>query len=277
MNTNQEKTKPLGGKAYGSIGHLPGSRVGPGDHTINPGQAAICLEKARKGDLVIVTEKLDGSNVAVLRQGDAIVPLIRAGWPANTSPYEQHQLFWRWALENQWRFLATLQDGERLCGEWLAQAHGTRYDLRGRDPFVAFDLIANGERLPYAAFQDRIAPGFFFMPAALHWGPAAYPIESALAELGERGHYAALDLAEGAVWRVETRGKFNFIGKYVRPGKVDGSYLVETVDGVQRQLPATWNWRPSPSALDEDGKEVRHDRSHRQRYPGPHQRPGLQL
>ncbi len=30
--------KPLGGPAYGSIPHQPGSRLGPGDHTILPGQ-----------------------------------------------------------------------------------------------------------------------------------------------------------------------------------------------------------------------------------------------
>lgn len=30
--------KSLGSKAYGHIPHLPGSRLGSGDHTIEPGQ-----------------------------------------------------------------------------------------------------------------------------------------------------------------------------------------------------------------------------------------------
>lgn len=43
--------KILGFKAYGSIPHLPDSRMGPGDHHCAPGQAKICavsLEKAVK-------------------------------------------------------------------------------------------------------------------------------------------------------------------------------------------------------------------------------------
>ena len=36
--------KPLGRKAYGSIPHLPGSRIGPGDHHCHEGQRRIGLE-----------------------------------------------------------------------------------------------------------------------------------------------------------------------------------------------------------------------------------------
>jgi hypothetical protein len=39
------------------------TRLGPGDWSLNEGQARICLEKPRKGDRVTVTEKLDGSNM----------------------------------------------------------------------------------------------------------------------------------------------------------------------------------------------------------------------
>ena len=39
--------KPLGRKAYGSIGHLPNSRLGPGDHAVPEGIARICTERLR--------------------------------------------------------------------------------------------------------------------------------------------------------------------------------------------------------------------------------------
>jgi len=39
--------KPLNQKAYGSIPHLPGSRLGPGDYSIGEGQARIATEKLR--------------------------------------------------------------------------------------------------------------------------------------------------------------------------------------------------------------------------------------
>src|SRR5881227_2938055 len=84
-------TKPLGIKAYGSICHLPGSRLGPGDHKLNPGQAKILTKKARdKHDVVIVQEKLDGSNVAVARVNCMLTPIGRAGYRVISSKYEQH-------------------------------------------------------------------------------------------------------------------------------------------------------------------------------------------
>jgi hypothetical protein len=61
-----EQKKPLGIRAYGSIGHLPGSRLGTSDRSVPPGQAAICTTRPRDShDVVIVQEKLDGSCTAV--------------------------------------------------------------------------------------------------------------------------------------------------------------------------------------------------------------------
>src|SRR5438128_3435177 len=42
-----ERRKPLGMKNYGHIAHLPGSRMGPGDHSCELGQARIATLKAR--------------------------------------------------------------------------------------------------------------------------------------------------------------------------------------------------------------------------------------
>jgi hypothetical protein len=138
---NLENKKPLGGKSYGHIAHLPGSRMGPGDHKCHEGQKHIATEKPRdRHDLVIVQEKLDGSNVAVARLDGMLFPLSRAGYLAGSSPYEQHWRFAEWVYANQDRFMLVLQNGERLCGEWLMQAHGTRYSLK-HEPFVAFDLM----------------------------------------------------------------------------------------------------------------------------------------
>lgn len=228
--------KPLGSKAYGHIGHLPGSRMGPGDHRLNEGQDRIATLKARdKHDTIIVQEKLDGSCVAVARINGALVPLQRAGYPAASSPYEQHHLFADWVWQNQSRF-DVVHESERIVGEWLAMAHGTRYDLTDRDPFVAFDLMRGPERMTVAEFRDRIF-GNFRSPATLGLGPTT--IEAAMKALGTFGHYGALDRAEGAVWRVERSGKVDFLAKYVRPDKVDGSYF---------EGEPTWNWRPEKAA-----------------------------
>jgi hypothetical protein len=235
--------KPLGHKNYGSIPHLPGSRMGPGDHHCHEGQAAIATSKARKGDTIIVQEKLDGSNVGVALKDGQVLALGRAGYLAQSSQYEQHQLFASWVRENEERFRAVLREGERLVGEWLAQAHGTRYALK-HEPFVAFDLMRGIERATFHEFTERIAPGGFTSPRWLSIG-GPYPVEAALEDLriipsGTFGFHGALEPVEGAIWRVEREGRVDFLVKYVRPEKVDGKYLPERNGGE-----SIWNWRPT--------------------------------
>ena len=240
------KKKPLGRKNYGSIPHLPNSRIGPGDHKCHEGQERIATVKARdKHDEIIVQEKLDGSNVGVARVGDTIIPIGRAGYTAISSPWLQHRLFSNWAYENTERFMAVLNDGERLVGEWLAQAHGTIYFLQ-HEPLVVFDLMIGKGRLIYDDFFERVG-GDFVMPHLIHRGDPI-TVEKAMKELGEHGHHGAVGPVEGIVYRVERNklvdrqsGKrrriVDFLVKYVRPDKKDGIYL-ENVSGGD----PIWNW-----------------------------------
>lgn len=229
--------KPLGGKAYGSIPHLPSSRLGPGDWSCPEGQQRICWERARDGqDRIIVTEKLDGSCCAVANIAGAIVPLVRAGYPARTSPHLQHHLFADWVAERAIRIAMVLEPGQRIVGEWLAQAHGTRYLVRC--PFVAFDLFQGRERAPHDAFLDAAGGCGFVTAAVLHDGGPIH-LDAILPMLASSRHHA-LDPVEGAVWRVERRGRFDFIAKWVRPDKQDG-YLLPEMSG---QAPV-WNWWPA--------------------------------
>lgn len=234
--------KPLGIKNYGSIAHLPNSRLGPGDHCCHEGQARIATLKTRdKHDLVIVQEKLDGSNVGIARIGNLIYPLTRAGYIANTSPYEQHHKFHGWVMRNFLRFMTLLKDGERLCGEWLAQAHGTRYELT-YEPFAAFDLMRGPERALYSELRERLEVVDIDHPHLIHIGAEAISVEEVMKRLGVYGHHGALDPVEGAVWRVERKGKVDFLVKYVRPDKVDGVHLPE-VSGVG----PVWNKYKGPT------------------------------
>lgn len=235
--------KPLGIKAYGHIPHLPGSRMGPGDHMIEVGQARIAQYKVRdKNDRVIVQEKLDGSCVSVAKVNGELIPLSRAGYRAVTSKYEQHILFHDWAMAHWDRFNRLLQEGERVVGEWLAQAHGTRYDLEGVDPFVPFDLMRGSVRATWAEASERTARLGFSTPAVINDGVRPITAEEAMLTLRKYGFYGAKDPVEGAVWRVERRGAVDFLAKYVRPDKVDGLYLPETAEAVTAE--PIWNWRP---------------------------------
>ena len=212
--------------------------MGPGDHKCHEGQARIATEKVRdRHDQVWVQEKLDGSCVSVAKLNGELVPLGRAGYRAITSPFPMHHLFHDWAIANSARFDALLAEGERVVGEWLAQAHGTRYDLTSREPFVAFDLMTGGTRLSLPETTRRFGEVELATPTLIGTGPTS--IDAALDALGTFGTYGALDPVEGAVWRVERRGVVDFLAKYVRPDKVDGSYL----DSVTGEEPV-WNWRP---------------------------------
>jgi hypothetical protein len=236
--------KPLGIKNYGSIAHLPGSRMGSGDHSCNEGQKRICNEKARdKHDRIIVQEKLDGSNVGICKVRGQILPLTRAGYNANTSPYEQHHKFAYWVTQNYARFDAMLHEGERCVGEWLLQAHGTRYELP-HEPFVLFDIMRGTERALFEEVQSRARD--FVLPKVVRIGEPM-SIAEAMESLGKYGGHGALDPIEGAMWRVERNEiskkstgvriwRVDFLAKYVRPDKADGCYL-ESVTGK----PTVWN------------------------------------
>jgi len=217
--------RPLGHKSYGHIPHLSGSRLGPGDHKIEPGMESIATVKTRdRHDLVIVQEKLDGSNCAVAKINGQIIALTRAGYTALSSPYSQHHYFDTWVRQNKDRFDAFLSEGERVVGEWLLQAHGTRYNLY-HEPFVVFDIMKDGhKRLTVDAMQARVAPYGFVMPNLLHCGPAI-SIERVINLLGLYSGHGAIDTIEGAVWRIERKGEVDFLCKYVRQDKIDGYYL----------------------------------------------------
>ncbi len=239
----QHDDKPLGIKAYGSIAHIPGSRMGPGDHACSPGQARIATTAVRdKHDRVYVQEKLDGSCTSVAKVNGEIIPLGRAGYRAISSPYEQHRLFHDWAMYNWERFNDLLYEGERAVGEWLAQAHGTRYDLNGREPWVMFDIMREHERMSVRGLYVRAHDQHFATPALLKMEPTT--VESAMLCLGTYGNYGALDPCEGVVYRVERDGKVDYLVKWVRPDKVDGCYLPETEAGKAAGITEPiWNWR----------------------------------
>jgi len=240
--------KPLGINNYGTIPHLIGSRVTIGDKHCHEGQVRIATEKVRdRHDDVIVTEKLDGSNCGVCLLNGEIIALTRAGYRAETSPYEQHWHWNNWVKSNESRFRYVLKEGERIVGEWLMQAHGTRYNLM-HEPFVVFDLMREHTRLCYDEMISRTIG--FSHPKILHRGNRPLSIEASLNILGEHGWHGAVDLAEGCVWKIERKGQVDFMCKFVRPDKVDGVYLPQ----ISKKDPV-WNWYPYGYVLSDKMEE----------------------
>lgn len=247
--------KPLGMKSYGSIGHLPNSRMGPADHAVTEGMARIVTEKTRdKFDSIVVQQKLDGSNVSVAKVDGKILALGRAGYLAQTSPFVQHQLFAEWVRAREKRFDYLLDEGERVVGEWLLIAHGTRYDLIGgvESLFAPFDIMIGQNRIFAQDVISRCEDARFVPIPILMWGPVS--VENAMDALVNYYTYPQLpyltrtdtpwiplDEPEGIVYRVQRDDPtkdfpvVDFLAKYVRPDKVDGKYLDREV----------WNFDPS--------------------------------
>lgn len=234
--TPEKPDKPLKAKAYGSIGHLPNSRMGPADHHVHEGQALICTVKPRKGDRIIVSEKLDGSCMSVAKINGELVPLTRAGYRATDVLFEHLRAFVPYVEQHLDQFATLLNEGERVVGEWIPMAHGTIYDPRHLmfSPFVAFDIFREGKRILWDEFNQRIGEVEMRRAFRIHDGPEPCTVGFALQSLRVPdedlashgyGYHGALEDVEGAVWRVEREGRVDFLAKYVRPEKIDGKYF----------------------------------------------------
>lgn len=238
LKTLNRKTKILSIKAYNSIPHLPGSRLGESERKIDQNKVRMLTsESVNDTDIVIVQEKLDGSCVCAYRRNGEVLALGRDGDLASESPNYSRQLWSDWVDDNQDRFLKILSEGERICGEWLALVHGTHYKLT-HEPFVAFDLFdANNTPYSIKELERRCAEVKFTTPLLVHkGGPCA--IEKALESL-DSSYHGAIDEPEGLVFRLERGDRLLFRAKYVRKDKVDGCYLPEKTD-----LKEVWNWHP---------------------------------
>lgn len=237
------KRKPLQQKAYGSIPHLSSSKLGPKDYHIDAGQEKILTQKVRdKHDVIIVQEKLDGSNVAVAKIDGQIIPMVRAGYIAWSSPWEQHQYFCRWVQKREKLFDKILNPGEWLSGEWLLQAHGIRYQISNENLlFRPFDLFTGKrnkkgtkERLCFMELRDRIHLQDDILPLRAIHENQSISLDNALIQL--RKFLQLQNESEGLVYRCERNGNFDFIAKYVKKSHVTGKYLFDKEP--------IWNYNP---------------------------------
>lgn len=218
--------KPFPWKNYGSIGHLPNSKLGPSDSSIPLGQAKICLEKKRDNkDKIIIQEKLDGTNVGVARLDGKLFPINRSGHLCVDAPRKMHRMFHDWVMSNQSKF-DFLKDGYRVCGEWLVLAHGIKYKLP-HEPFVAFDIIeGNSNRVNYNDFINLIN-GNLITPNTISTDEPM-SVEKALSLVDISIHGSQEDI-EGLVYRVERNGKVDFLAKYVQSSHIPGKYFNEEI------------------------------------------------
>jgi len=232
--------KPFNKKNYGSIPHLSSSKLGKGDHYINDGQERILTVKTRdKYDIVYAFEKYDGSNIGIGKINNQIIPLTRSGYKANSSPYKQHHMFNDWVYKNISLFMELLDNGERITGEWLAQAHGIRYDIKN-DPIIFFDYFnTENQRMNYDFLIDHCYKKFDIpLVRLLHKGGPIKPT-NLLDKLNEKTDTIKSHCdPEGIVYRVERNNKVDFLAKWVRH-----DYNPGVLFSGKKESEYIWNWK----------------------------------
>ncbi len=220
--------KPLNRKNYGSIPHLSSSKLGEMDYFIHEGQERILTEKVRdKHDTIFVFEKYDGSNVGIGKKDGNIFALTRSGYEASTSPYKQHHLFSDWVYKNVMKWMDILENGERITGEWLAQAHGLKYNIEV-EPIVFFDHFNPENQRSQFDYLGELAIMYGLqLPRMLHRGKAIATNELLpTLNTGTEG-ICSIEAPEGMVYRVERKGKVDFLAKWVRSDFEAGKYIID--------------------------------------------------
>lgn len=215
--------KPLNRKNYGSIPHLSNSKLGEKDYFIHEGQERILTQKKRnKHDTILVFEKYDGSNVGIAKKNGKIYALTRSGYEAKTSPYKQHHLFSDWVYERENVFSDLLKEDERVVGEWLMQTHGLIYNIE-QEPIVFFDYFnAKSERQEFEVLKQTGLP----LPRILQKGDAISVEElKPILNLKTDTIWSKED-PEGMIYRVERKGKVDFLAKWVRSDFEAGKYCI---------------------------------------------------
>lgn len=215
--------KPLNRKNYGSIPHLSNSKLGEKDYFITKGQERILTQKKRdRHDNILVFEKYDGTNVGVAKKDGKIFALTRKGYEAITSPYKQHHEFSKWVDLRSDMFNKLLNNGERFVGEWLYQAHGLIYDI-SQEPIVFFDYFnSHNKRYAFKELQKMGLP----LPRLLHKGDSRR-VEDLIPVLNlKTNSIRPKENPEGMVYRVERKGKVDFLAKWVRKDFQAGKYCI---------------------------------------------------
>ncbi len=220
--------KPLKQKNYGSIPHLSSSKLGIGDHYISIGQEKILLEKARDSkDQIFSFEKYDGSNVGICKVENKIHAITRSGYLANTSPYKQHHLFSEWVSRNEKKFSDLLNEGERICGEWMIQIHSLEYELK--TPIIFFDKFhRNNKRSSVQDFLNTCDKYELTAPRLL--ATIIMPLNNLITLLSTKSDFAkSKDLPEGIVFKCERNGGLDFMAKWVRSDFEAGSKMDQEI------------------------------------------------
>lgn len=221
--------KLLGYKPYTSIGHLIESRLGEKDRHVDQKTNDFLTKNYNPNTprVIYIEEKMDGSNVCVARFENQIVTVGRSGYDCSDSNQKQHRMFHAWVIENKEKFEKLLvNNDDRVCGEWMALAHGSIYNKSHfSQPFLIFDLfLGKNNRVSVEQRRSMVESVGLENAPLLGKFTESISVENALSLLSNPD-------AEGVVYKCEMPQKNSvyskpwMIAKVVKSDKVDGKFL----------------------------------------------------
>ena len=181
-------SKPISGKIiprnFGNIKHLNGSRLkDSGDTLLDKEVQSFFTDKLLfpKRDKLFVTEKIDGANVGVFKKDGKLYPIMRKGYDVRSSEWEFIRRFADFVADNSSRFDKLLNDGERVCGEWMIKTHSLFYKMP-HEPFIVFDIIQSDTKQARPSFAEIMerCNRYEFTTAGLVWEGGAISVKDAL-------------------------------------------------------------------------------------------------
>jgi hypothetical protein len=205
---------------FGSIPHLPGSRMKDADDvSLDINQVDSFIRKTREPyHKIRIMEKIDGSNSGVLKRNGLLYPINRKGYDVRSIPSNilAHKVMYTWAKwvnEHYDLYDSLLDEGERLVFENCIVQHTLRYRFGKQEPvFLLAKYDKNNQRIPFddyinIAKQNNIrTPHLFTTGCAL---PPDVILQNHGSMVGGR------DGIEGLVYYYEENGAITGLAKYV--------------------------------------------------------------
>ena len=166
---------------------------------------------------VVVEEKMDGSNVGIIRHSNGFA-LQKRGSLVGRSVHEQFDFFHGWAHGDGYERIMSLPTGTLLYGELLYAVHALYYDQLP-EFFLVFDVRRGKKWLKYQQRREFCEEyGFHMVPLIVQ---GCFTKNELMGLVPERSAYGAT--AEGIVVKRYSKNGY-FKGKIVKPefqGKID--------------------------------------------------------
>ena len=220
---------------FGSIGHITGSKmIDKSDSLLSIEEQSKYIKcKRDKNDLVIITEKIDGMNVGVVKKNGYLYPINRKGYDTRIMGSQHKELAvlgegWaKWVDDHYSIYDVLLQEGERLVFEYAEYRHTLEYKFKCEPVFLLAKYDANNKRINYASLTELANKYNLTQPPLLNLGVAIPP--EIIIQQYPKGLVGVRGQIEGIVYSYEHNGVHESCAKFV------SNPIMGTINPIDRE------------------------------------------